>query len=130
MIGNALNKLEQAKEYKIIGIEGVTASGKSILAQVLTATGSNTILIDLCDLLSLEERQYDVLPLMKDLNNTYIIDAVDLADNRTIHHAIHNVLSSDGTVVLLYMKEHDIPESVRKDIVRFKITQTDFVQLN
>jgi len=122
MISDALIRCEKNKKPKIIGIEGSTRSGKTILAKILHSSGSNTELVDVCSLMNnLAERVY--LSPVKDLTKAYIVDEAGFVDSKSLLSTVKNLIDKGKVVVLLFQSKKDIDSSILKNMSYFNLSR-------
>jgi pantothenate kinase-related protein Tda10 len=111
----AINDCHSNYEPLLIGIEGGSGSGKTLLAKVLANSGNNVEYLNIAAITDLAYKP-DLSKILIDHEKTYIVDEAGLTNTSTLHQAITNIVSQNGVVVLLYQHEQDLPESVRMAI--------------
>ncbi len=122
MISDTLIRCEKNKKPKIIGIEGSTRSGKTILAKILHSSGSNTELVDVCSLMnSFAEKVY--LTPAKDLTKAYIVDEAGFVNSKSLLRTVKNLTNKGKVVVLLFQSIEYIDSSILKNMSYFSLSR-------
>jgi Cdc6-like AAA superfamily ATPase len=126
-ISNAISDLEKDSKPKIIGIEGSTGSGKSILAKVLNANANNCQLIDVCSLIDYSADLFE-LDALEISASTCIIDEASFVQEQSLFNAMEKTAIKNGVLVLLFQTASDFSEKIKntelfKDMKCFKLSR-------
>ncbi len=123
MIEKKLDDCAIASAPKLIGIEGVTGSGKTVLANALADNMENALLVDMYFLQ--KERgsvnNMAAIPDMTDRNVTYIIDEPLYCNLDNLAQAV----DVEGTFILFFQSFEDVPKTLLQNLQRFNLSLND-----
>ena len=108
-ISAELEKLTSNNLPKLVCIEGVSGSGKTILARVLAATGRNAKYIDVREEYSCNNyNKVDVSAHTKSGSTAYIIDEAACCTSESLVLFLSHHLEAGGVAVLLCQNSRDL----------------------
>lgn len=114
---------------KLIGIEGATNSGKTILGNVLSDDGSNVQLINVVQHLknrAVGARNVDVSGFISDRSKTYVIDEIGYADMDALSTAVQDHVQNGGVAVLLFQCVKDLSATLLNGMTVFELDRNKF----
>ncbi len=123
-IHSAMADLFQSENPNLLGIEGVSGTGKSGLAVFLAYYGKKTKVINVESLRSDEVPMPDISGLLVDKDITYIIDELGLLGAPSLK-AINDHVMQGGIAVVMCQSRHDVAFSC--DIKWLKLTRQGLV---
>jgi ABC-type microcin C transport system duplicated ATPase subunit YejF len=113
-----ITNLSQKSMPKIIGVEGKSGVGKSILAELLTETGNNTVLVSMKG--KAVTQKVD-LPVIPDKMATFIFDDPSFITDSSLQEYIEMIIEGDGCAIFITRSLDDLPDSVLKSMVRLSM---------
>lgn len=121
LLGELITECDNNAKPKIIGIEGESGTGKTILALLLAETGTNTVLIH-------APVNYDTpskigLPPMGDPSQTFIFDETNYVTDSSLESYTAMIADNKGVAVFLCKALHALPASVTDAMVTLKLTR-------
>ncbi len=119
MLRSAADELAKMQAPKVIGIAGVTGSGKSLLVSALHDSAAGVQIVD-GQALRKSPHESFLTPEV----STYVFDEIPVFDQVELAYLLTVLIEERCTVVLLYQCESDLRECVRKLIrKRFSLTR-------
>jgi ABC-type uncharacterized transport system ATPase subunit len=123
IIEKSLNRCAESGLPRLIGIEGVSGSGKTHLANALADNLDNALLIDMWSLRN--ERgnvnKMAIIPDMTNSNIAYIIDETGYCNLDQLNKAI----DTSGTFILFFQSFEDAPKTLLQKLQRFNLSFND-----
>lgn len=122
LLGSIITECDDDFKPRMIAIEGVTDSGKSILAELLTETGNDTVLVRAGTKVALPEKIG--LPSIEDKTATFIFDEPNFVTDQSLQDYCSMIAQEKGVVVLLAQKLAEYECIITPDTVKLELTQT------
>jgi len=106
---------------RIMTIEGETDTGKSILAELLTETGNDTVLVRAGSKVALPEKIG--LPPIEDKSATFILDEPNFVTDQSLQDYCDMIGEAKGIVVLLAQNLAEYACIVTPDTIKLRLTR-------
>lgn len=123
LLGHLLSEADQNGAPKIIGIEGESGMGKSILAELLTETAKGKVVLVSLDPDSKVVEKHG-LPPMPDNSATYIFDEPNFVTDSSLVNYVQMLIEGGGVAILMSRNLNDLPDDVLAAMTKLKMTRT------
>jgi len=123
LIGGLISEADQNGAPKIIGIEGDSGVGKSILAELLTEAGSGDVILVSRDPDS-KVREKIGLPPMSNNSATYIFDEPVFVTDSSLINYVQMLIEGGGVAILMSRHLNELPDDVLAAMIKLKMTRT------
>lgn len=121
LITSEMGKLISDGKQRVIGIEGMSGTGKTGLAKLLGHDGVNVKVIDVCSLLERGEFNLDICHLLGDSNAVYVIDELSFTDANCIP-LLESHVENDGTLLFLVQDKREV--TLKLNVKWMKLSRT------
>lgn len=121
LLGRVITECDEDFKPRMITIEGAADSGKSILAELLTETGNDTVLVRAGTKVALPEKIG--LPPIEDKSATFIFDEPNFVTDQSLQDYCSMIAQEKGVVVLLAQKIAEYECIITPDTVKLELTQ-------
>ncbi len=108
VIASSVKDLVSADKPRLIGVAGLSGSGKTGLSKVLEHDGNNVTVIDVCSLRNqFESRLTDITDHLRDTTATYVVDELAFAEHNC-YPIIEEHVEQGGIVVFMVQHQSQI----------------------
>lgn len=123
LIGALISEADRNGAPKIIGIEGETGVGKSILAELLTETGRGDVVLVSRDPNSTVGEKIG-LPPMPNHSATYIFDEPAFVTDSSLGSYVDMLVKGGGIAIFMSRDLDELPYDILALMIKLKMTRT------